>query len=35
MQLPTVTHALAATTAARRDFTQRNAELAASLAQHP
>jgi excinuclease ABC subunit C len=32
---PGAAHALAATPAAWRDFTQRNAELAASLAQHP
>jgi hypothetical protein len=31
---PAATGALAATPAAWRDFTQRNAELAASLAQH-
>ena len=33
--LPSVAPALAATPAAWRDFTQRNAELATSLAQHP
>jgi excinuclease ABC subunit C len=33
--LPSVTEALSATPAAWRDFTQRNAELTARLAQHP